>query len=142
LFARPLVVDRGLANISFGGIEKKMKCKNILVVEDDHDIREALEDILRLEGFEIRSASNGKEAIELLDKIESPCLILLDLMMPVMNGWEFIHFKDKDVRFAPIPVVVVSAVADRGHPIEAKELIKKPINLDVLLEVVNQYCRP
>jgi CheY-like chemotaxis protein len=119
-----------------------MSCKPVLVVEDDDDIRNALQDILITEGYTVFCANNGQEGVDILKKMECPGLILLDLMMPVMNGWEFITVKDKDVQLAPIPVVVVSAVADRGKPVHARGFIKKPINLDVLLKVVSQYCNP
>ncbi len=62
------------------------RCKDILVVEDDAGIREALRMILELEGYNIREASNGKEGLEVLKSMPRPCLILLDLMMPIMDG--------------------------------------------------------
>lgn len=123
-----------------------MNCKTILVVEDDRDIRESVEDVLRTEGYEVFAAANGKEAISILREIEHPTLILLDMMMPVMSGWEFLEAQKSSAQFANLPVVVVSAQADesaliskRGD-IQAEGLLRKPIQLENLLSVVETYC--
>src|SRR5947207_15447872 len=81
----------------------------ILIVEDDFDIREALTQILEDEGFQVRCASNGREALEVATSGPAPRLILLDLMMPVMNGWQFRAEQLKDPRLAEVPVLVISA---------------------------------
>lgn len=118
-----------------------MKCKNILVIEDDPSIREALKITLEVEGYEVTLASNGKEGLELVKKMPRPCLILLDLMMPIMNGFEFLNFREKDVFIAPIPVVIVSAFSDQKNKMENTQgFIKKPVRLDHLLDLVQQYC--
>ena len=80
----------------------------ILIVEDDFDIREALTQILEEEGYAVREAANGREALDVAAR-ELPSLILLDLMMPVMNGWQFRAEQIKDPRLAPVPVLVISA---------------------------------
>jgi CheY-like chemotaxis protein len=120
-------------------------CHLLLIVEDDTDIREALADYLEIEGYSVKTAANGKEALNILQNLDpgKPCLILLDLMMPVMNGWEFLELKNHNHMLASIPVVVVSAVAERlrkengvsGH-------LKKPLDLNVLLKIVTAYCGP
>ena len=74
--------------------------------------------------------------------MEEPCLVLLDLMMPNMNGWEFIEAKRKDDHIATIPVLVTSAVSDRVDPAVVTGIIKKPIEIDVLLEFLKNFCRP
>ena len=119
-----------------------MSCKSILIVEDDADIRESLHDVLEVEGYEVFAVANGQEALDRLKILPTPCLVLLDLMMPVMNGWEFLEAKQGDLKIAPIPVVIVSAVIDQAKAKSkaAAGFIKKPIELNTLLEVVRQYC--
>lgn len=114
--------------------------KNTLVIEDDPAIRETLKLVLEMEGYQVFTASNGKEGIELLRDIPKPCIILLDLMMPVMNGWEFVEAIEKDVILATIPVVVVSAFTDRTKTIKATDVIKKPVDLSALLKILQDYC--
>ena len=117
------------------------KCQSILIVEDDEGIRNALRLALELEGYQVFTASNGKEGLELLPKMPVPCLILLDLMMPVMNGWEFaLALEEKDMILATIPVVVVTAFADQAKTIKAKGVIKKPVDLEVLFQMVKRWC--
>src|SRR5438445_13017963 len=91
-----------------------MNSQSLMVVEDDADIREALVDILNDEGFTVYEARNGVEALEhlrILETAELPCLIFVDLRMPLMDGWEFLAQQKLDVRLASIPVVVLSATA-------------------------------
>ncbi len=120
--------------------ENKNCCQAILVVEDDSDIRNALIDMLESEGYHAESAANGKEALDLLHTIQKPCLVLLDMMMPIMNGREFLDEVMKDSYLAPIPVLVVSAIADRTTTKGAIGFIKKPVDIDTILKIVNQYC--
>src|SRR4051812_39076674 len=86
---------------------------SILIVEDERNIRENLKLLLELEGFRVHEAPDGKSGIETLRQIAPPCLVILDLMMPVMDGWEFLQAKNKETAIADIPVCVVSGVADR-----------------------------
>src|SRR5436190_19900143 len=88
-----------------------MEC--IMIVEDDPDTREMLERFLQLEGFDVRTAANGQIALQSLQADSSPRVILLDLMMPVMNGWQFRQAQTKDPRLSQIPVVVVTAAGAR-----------------------------
>src|SRR5687768_5509935 len=90
----------------------------VVVVEDDEEIRDSMRDALEIEGYAVSTYSNGKEALDGLRKLGIPCLILLDLMMPVMNGWEFLQAM-KAERFAEVPVYVVSAIADQRQVTEA-----------------------
>jgi CheY-like chemotaxis protein len=99
------------------------QCKRVLVVEDEDVIRETFGLALELEGYKVFTAANGKEALDLLSKIPAPCLILLDLMMPVMNGWEFIEAVQKDASLSTIPVVVVTAYGDQAKKIQAAGLL-------------------
>ncbi len=117
-------------------------CQSILVVEDDDDIRNAIVDLLENEGYYAESAINGKDALEKLRSIkEKPCLVLLDMMMPIMNGREFLDEVMKDSHLAPIPVLIVSAVADKSNTEGSVGFLKKPIDIDVVLKVVYQYCQ-
>ena len=88
------------------------------------------------------TASNGKEAIEILVANPAPCLILLDLMMPVMNGWEFVDALETDRAHADIPVVTLSAFSDPQKRIRANGSIKKPVDLDILFALVKKHCGP
>lgn len=117
-----------------------MQGRNIFIIEDDQDIRESLQLALEMEGYEVLAAENGKEGIELLKKIQRPHLIILDLMMPIMDGWEFLSKRKLHQDLATIPVIVVSAAGDKTTPIEASSFIKKPIDLEAFLNVVEQYC--
>jgi CheY-like chemotaxis protein len=112
----------------------------VLVVEDDADIRESVCQILEDEGFPTVSASNGKEALATLRILElPPRLILLDLMMPIMNGWEFYELISRDKTVSAIPVVVMSA-QDTDVYAGSLRLLRKPLHLDQLLSTVNEIC--
>src|SRR5258706_7357962 len=116
----------------------------IMLVEDDDEIREALTDVLEQQGYEVEGARNGREALDILrdHPHEAPRLILLDLMMPVMDGWQFRHAQLEDPQIARIPVVVLSAMANlrsRGADLHAAECLAKPVDVDYLLEAVSRY---
>jgi CheY-like chemotaxis protein len=117
--------------------------REILVVDDDRDIREALVEILVNEGYPVEMAENGAQALELIRRGPIPALVLLDLMMPVMSGWEFLELAEQDHDLADIPVVVVSAMPaplaasdSRGG---VKACLHKPLKLDQLLDLVHRY---
>jgi CheY-like chemotaxis protein len=118
-----------------------VQCRSILIVEDDQHIRNSLQIALDLEGYKTIAAGNGQEAIELLPKMPNPCLILLDLMMPVMSGWEFAEALEKDQILATIPVVVVTAFTEQSKTVRnAKQILKKPVDLNALLDTARKYC--
>ncbi len=122
-------------------IKESKQCKSILVVEDDDDIRNAMVDLLESEGYNTESAINGKDALEKLRRInQKPCLVMLDMMMPIMNGREFLDEVMKDSHLAPIPILIVSAIADKSNSKGSVGFLKKPIDIDVVLKVVSQYC--
>ena len=113
----------------------------ILVVEDNDDVREMMSVTLELEGHEVVTAANGRQALDQLHRGAEPCMILLDLMMPVMNGWQFQEEVSKDPRLAEIPLVVVSAMpGEGGEPLPAAAVLAKPIDIDKLLDVVCEFC--
>ena len=116
----------------------------VLVVEDDEDIRADLTAILRVKGFSVDEAANGKDALAQLRNGATPCVIVLDLMMPVMNGWELRAVMLADPALAAIPVVVVSGKG-RIAPEEERTLapaavLVKPFELTELLDVVGRFC--
>jgi CheY-like chemotaxis protein len=119
-----------------------MRCAQIVVVEDDADIREALVDLLEAEGYSVNAFENGKKALEGLRRAAHPCLILLDLMMPEMNGLEFLRARQNQGTEI-IPTYVVSAVAN-ADVLQARDVVgylRKPVDLHRLLEVVEAHCR-
>jgi CheY-like chemotaxis protein len=116
--------------------------RTVLLVEDDFDIRDALSGILRDEGYQVRGASNGAEALESLRL--NPCvqLIVLDLMMPVMDGWAFRAAQRTDPSLAKIPVLVLSAdsgARERVESLGAAAFLRKPVQLDALLDAVASH---
>ena len=117
--------------------------RHILVVEDDDEIRETLVCVLEQRGFNVGEARNGREALDRLhDGGDAPRLILLDLMMPVMDGWQFRQAQLEDPQLARIPVVVLSAMTNlrtRGADLHAAECLAKPVDLSHLLEAVSRY---
>jgi CheY-like chemotaxis protein len=115
----------------------------LIIVEDDPDIRGDLAEILKDEGYGVATASNGHEALEVLRDAQRPCLILLDLMMPVMSGWDFRAEQLRDPRLAAIPVVLLSGVNDLPHHaalLNAAGYIRKPIALKSVLGIAEKYC--
>jgi CheY-like chemotaxis protein len=116
----------------------------ILVVDDDAAIREALTAVLEDEGYAVRTAANGRDALQLLRAGgPRPALILLDLTMPVMSGGEFREEQRRDPALAQIPVVVLSAdrsVQAKAAAVQAQGYLAKPVEIDVLLETVSRYA--
>ncbi len=112
----------------------------IVVVDDDTDVREALGEVLAEEGYPTRLFDNGRAALEFLRTGCDPSLILLDLMMPEMNGWQFREEQLKDERLRDIPVVVITA-SRGGGSIEAREVLFKPVGLGELVEAVHRNAR-
>ena len=113
----------------------------VLIVEDEAAVRGMFRQILIDAGHEVREAANGKEALEVLDAGWRPDLILLDLLMPVMNGWQLRAAQRDRPDLRDIPVVLVSGSPPRIQPIEAKALqvaasLRKPVRADVLLRTV------
>jgi CheY-like chemotaxis protein len=107
---------------------------NVLVVDDDDAIREVIAEVLRDEGYEVAVAGNGEQALTELRKERHPDLVLLDLMMPVMSGWEVLELIQASADLSRIPIVVVSAMTAPG----ACEHLAKPIDLDRLLATVDR----
>jgi DNA-binding response OmpR family regulator len=116
---------------------------SVMVVEDDYDIREAISEVLEDSGYRALCAANGRDAIELLHSGVLPGLVLLDLMMPVMDGRELFLSMLRDEKLREIPVVVLSAQPSRDQTIDGlapKAWLKKPVHLDTLLSTVRRFC--
>lgn len=123
-----------------------MSCDCILIVEDEPDIRDTLKEILELESFVVATAENGREALQRVEEIQRPCLILLDLMMPIMDGWQFLDIlkEHREHVLATIPIVVISAAADIAAVQQQYgcKAIKKPVSISTLVELAHEYCKP
>ena len=117
--------------------------QEVLIVEDDPALREALTQVLIDEGYDLLSARDGLEAVNCLRKGHRPDVILLDLSMPVVNGWEFRMFQKRDPDLANIPVILITA-GDYSQEevawLEPSALIRKPLDLPYLLSVIRRYC--
>jgi CheY-like chemotaxis protein len=114
--------------------------KSVVLVEDDLAIREALREFLHFYGYEVFEAADGSIGLQVLRNIQSPGLVLLDLMMPVMTGWEFLAAKSIDPKIADIPVIVLSAASPQKECVGAVATLSKPIDLDALLAQIRHYC--
>jgi CheY-like chemotaxis protein len=114
----------------------------VLIVEDDADLREMMAQLLTLEGFSTATVANGSEALTyLLSNDHKPDVILLDLMMPVMDGWEFRRKQREDPAVADVPVIVLSALDQtRAGDVGAAAFLKKPLDFDRLVKLVRSYC--
>lgn len=110
----------------------------ILIVDDEQDIRETLEEFLSDEGFSVRSASDGAAALRLLEEPELPCVVILDLIMPVVDGNEVIDEMKKSQRLAGVPVIITTSDPSRAP--QGVPLMKKPVSLTGLLSAIEQFC--
>jgi len=109
----------------------------LLIVEDDDGARAALGDIFDFEGYQVAACANGKEALDYLRSEPLPDLIVLDLQMPVMNGWQFRREQTKNAKLAAVPVIVITAFQSAGD-IDVAEVVHKPIDIERLLAVVRK----
>ena len=118
---------------------------HVLVIEDDPDVRREMVSLLEAETpwVKVSSAGDGMEALEILDEEEEPCLVLLDLMMPVMNGLEFLEAARERGLASRARVVLVSGYAQLAshvkHP-EVAGMLTKPFRAAELLDLVHQHC--
>ncbi len=120
----------------------------LLIVEDDPDIREALQGYLELQGFEVRLAANGKEALEHLGGSPRPALILLDMALPVMDGHRVLTARKQSEALADVPVVILSAGMAAMNPrdravyasnYDVAAFLKKPVDPKQLLDIISRY---
>jgi CheY-like chemotaxis protein len=117
----------------------------VLVVEDDDDIRSTLAELLSMEGYAVATAANGKQALRMASHA-APDAIVLDLMMPVMDGWGFLASYRSLPRYRDVPIVVMSAAyslrtaAERLCNLGVRAVIAKPFDLDALVALVHHYA--
>jgi CheY-like chemotaxis protein len=109
----------------------------LLIIEDEIAVRDALTKLVSKDGREIVTAGDGQEALARLTEVPRPCLILLDLMMPRMDGREFLQRKSADPLIADIPTIVLSG---SRQPAGATHQLAKPVDVERLLALVDQYC--
>lgn len=118
--------------------------RTILIVEDDQFIREAISDLLEMEGYNVLAAPNGQAGIDLMRASSAPpALVLLDLMMPVMDGFGFREEQLRDERLSATPVVIMSAdgnVLEKSQRAKASAYLKKPVSLDDVVETVRKFA--
>ncbi|MBC8133265.1 MAG: response regulator [Deltaproteobacteria bacterium] len=123
-----------------------MPAPEILLVEDDRDIREAMAEVLEQEGYVVSLAKTGLDAVQHLETCRAlPAAILLDLMMPIMDGWEFSSVKQGNPQWATVPIVIVSAdanVSEKGQAVRAVAHLRKPIDIDQLLGILLTVVTP
>jgi CheY-like chemotaxis protein len=122
-------------------------CQNILIAEDNDDVRETIAETLRNEGYRVYAEKNGKNALARLRTLQGPTLVLLDLMMPVMSGWEFLDAQRADAILAPHKIVTISAVASTeslhdSTPLKTAGSLQKPLAMGPLLDTVMRFCGP
>lgn len=116
-----------------------MAQKLVLLVEDDPDIRDIVQDVLEAEGYDVVPASHGKQALEFLNDVrntEPPALVILDMMMPLVDGRHVLEAIRSDATLSSVPVVVMSAVAHE-KPVGAAAFLRKPFSLDTLFDAVH-----
>ncbi len=111
----------------------------VLLVEDEEDLRESIRDALELNGYAVVAARDGQEALDELGRIEHVCVVLLDLLMPRMNGWEFFANLRARAEFVSVPVIVHSSAPSRA-PAGVARVLQKPTQLDQLLAVIREFC--
>ena len=111
----------------------------VLVVEDEEDLREMVREALEMSGYLVVTAADGHEALVKLSDIQNLCLVLLDLLMPGMNGWDFVAAMRKRSELASVPVVVQSSAPGRP-PAGVARVLQKPVMFDQLISVVREYC--
>lgn len=123
-----------------------MGSREVLVVEDDTDLRESLSQALRDHGFGVTPATNGQEALDLLHAGARPSVILLDLMMPELNGWQLRAALRRDPGLAQIPQVVISAYMDETEQsvlaLPPDDCLRKPFHIRILIDAIERHCEP
>lgn len=115
----------------------------LMIIDDDDDLRNVLSFIMTAQGYEVTAFGDARRALRALDSGPLPFLILLDLMMAGMSGWEFRAAQLANTKLTPIPVVVLTAantLTDGVHSVSDVEIVAKPFGLDELLEVVGRYA--
>jgi CheY-like chemotaxis protein len=116
------------------------KASSVLIVDDDAETRACLEGVFQEEGCRVATAENGKRALEILEHF-TPDLMLVDLVMPIMSGWDLCAALERDERLAAIPVVILSSVS-RFRPLGRNRVLSKPVKLDTVLALLDYVDCP
>jgi CheY-like chemotaxis protein len=111
----------------------------VLVIEDESDLREMMRDALELNGYAVVTAVDGQDALDKISGIENLGLVILDLLMPVMNGWDFVERMRQRAELASVPVVVHSSAPSPALP-GVTRILQKPLLFERLISVVREYC--
>jgi CheY-like chemotaxis protein len=111
----------------------------VLIVEDEEDLRELMCDALEMRGYTVVTAEEGTDALRKIDDIGRPCVILLDLLMPGMNGWDFFEKVRERPDLASVPVIIHSSASSRA-PEGATRVLQKPLAFETLVSIVREYC--
>jgi CheY-like chemotaxis protein len=111
----------------------------VLVVEDELELREMMRDALELNGYAVVTAEDGQDALDKIGDIEHLCLVILDLLMPVMNGWDFVEKMRQRAEWAAIPIVVHSS-APAPPSAGVTRVIQKPMLFERLISIAREYC--
>lgn len=111
----------------------------VLVVEDEEDLREMIREALELNGYAVVAAEDGHQALAQLARIQHLCLVLIDLLMPGMNGWDLFEELRRRPELEQVPVVVYSSVSERA-PSGVTRVLRKPLTFGELLSTVREYC--
>lgn len=119
-----------------------MLCNAVLVVEDDEAIRDILQFALEARGYRVLTAPDGAVGLEVLRRLNQPCLVLLDLMMPVMDGWAMAEILERDASLSHNPLVLITAATEGLNRIKFKAVIKKPVDMKEFYLTVGRYAKP
>jgi CheY-like chemotaxis protein len=113
----------------------------VAIIEDDAEFRNMLRELLEGEQYRVVALSNGAEALETLRGETVPNVILLDVSMPVMDGFDFLRFRNDDPRLAQVPVVLVTNAKPHERPtVGVNDVVRKPIDIDEILFAIKRYC--
>ena len=134
----PSVRERTKSTVSE---EEAAKRCLVAIIEDDNEFRDMLRELLEEEQYRVVAVSNGAEALETLRGETLPNVILLDVSMPVMDGFDFLRFRNDDPQLAAVPVVLVTNAKPHERPtIGVNDVVRKPIDIDEILFAIKRYC--
>ena len=114
----------------------------VLLVDDDQDLRDSIADLLRQRGYSVATAEDGHAALSIITGNGVPCIVLLDLVMPGMDGWQFLGAVQHNPNLSAIPIVIASAHAKTHAPAGTVGVLHKPFDFDELFSVVARHCGP
>ena len=110
----------------------------IVLIDDDEDVCENMRDLLTAHGFEVATATSGRAGLELLASLDSPCFVLVDLMMPEMTGWELIAELEKNPSLSQLAVYVWTSIPEKAPP--GRPVLRKPLDVGALIDEIRSHC--